>query len=59
MHGKNTSYRQGEQSDIFPDHFQIERNTILVTVFLLIMNRTDFRLVHNKNRNLSARSYPL
>ena len=28
--------------------FQIEMNMIVVTVFLLIMNPTDFRLVHKQ-----------
>ena len=31
----------------FSNSFQIERSTIVVTVFLLIMNRTGFRLPNN------------
>ena len=31
--------------------FEIESNTILMTVFLLIMNQKDFRLVHNQKEN--------
>ena len=31
--------------------FQINRNTIVVTVFLLIMNPTNFRLVNNQKEN--------
>ena len=34
---------------ILSNSIQIERNTILMTVFLLIMNQADFRLVRNDN----------
>ena len=38
--------------NVFSSHsFQIERNTIVVTVFLLIMNPTEIRLVHNQKEN--------
>ena len=33
----------------FSDSFQIERNVIVVTVFLLLINQTEFCLVHNQN----------
>ena len=33
----------------FRDSFQIESNKTIVTVFLLIMNQTEVRLVHNQN----------
>ena len=42
-----------EQTQInsFSDYLQIERNMIVVTVFILIMNPTEFRLVHNQKEN--------
>ena len=33
------------------DYLQIERNMSVVAVFLLIMNPTEFRLVHSRNEN--------
>ena len=35
----------------FPNSFQTERNTVVVTIFLLITNETDFRLIHNQEEN--------
>ena len=34
------------------DFYQIERNMIIVTVFFLIMNQTEFRLVYNIRREI-------
>ena len=33
------------------DSFQTKRNTIVVTVFLLILNQTEFHWVHNQKKN--------
>ena len=40
------------------DCFQIERNMIVVIVFLLIMNLTDFRLVRNQKKNCHCDDIP-
>ena len=42
----------------FYNSFQIENNTLVVTVFLLIMNQTDFHLVHNQKKNCHYESIP-
>ena len=42
--------------ECFSNSFQIERNTIVVTVFLLFMNPTEFRLVHNQKENCNLLS---
>ena len=33
------------------DSFQTERSMIVVTVFILIINQTNFSLVYNKKKN--------
>ena len=38
--------------------YQIERNTILVTVFHSIMNQTNFRLVQNQKENCYSDRIP-
>ena len=40
--------RSGEY---IPDSFQMETNMIVAAIFLLIMKRTEFRLVRNREEN--------
>ena len=41
------------------DSCQIARNVIVVTVFLLIMNQTEVRLVHNQKENCDYDRIPV
>ena len=41
------------------DHAQIERNAIVVTVFLLIIDQTKFRLAHNQKENCHNDQIPI
>ena len=43
----------------FSDYFQIERNTIVVTVIHLIINPTEFRWVHSQKENRHYDHIPL
>ena len=45
--------------EFFSNSFQIEKNTIAVTVFLLIMNETKFRWIHNQKGNCHYDCIPL
>ena len=42
----------------FPNSFEIERNTIVETVVLLIMNTTEVLWVHNQKENCPHDQFP-
>ena len=50
---QQTMFSRGLCSKI-SDSFQIQRNFIVVTVSLLIMDQTEFRLVHSKKKILTT-----
>ena len=40
------------------DYLQIEWNMIVVTIFLMLMNQTEFYLVHNQQENYHYDNIP-
>ena len=44
-------FKCSPQEKYIPDYFQIEWNMIVVKVFFLTVNQTEFRLVHNQMEN--------